>query len=129
LEADLGNLRAALSWGAEHDAELMLRLAGALWRFWWVHPTEGRMWLKRAVMAGGSEAPAALRAKALDGWRCLGNPWGTGIFLGKLGDVAQARGVDARAAALYRESLDFWQSQGELVHDQETFWAMDRDAL
>jgi predicted ATPase/DNA-binding CsgD family transcriptional regulator len=64
LEADLGNVRAALSWGAEHDVELMLRLADALWRFWWVHPTEGRTWLERALVAGG-EAPAALRAKAL----------------------------------------------------------------
>jgi predicted ATPase/DNA-binding CsgD family transcriptional regulator len=222
LATEHDNLRAALAWGEQHDPELMLRLAGALWRFWWVHPTEGRAWLERALEAGGGEAPAPLRVKALgsasivasmqgevgrgaalareavelaeqsgdragrvwgllmlsfadryranhkaalthaeaaveeartledddlqpflraiafnrlgheayelgnwssaeavlqealDHWRRLGSPWGAGIVLGKLADVAQAREDDARAAALYRESLDFWWSQGEL---------------
>ena len=222
LEADRDNLRAALAWGDGRDPELTLRLAGALWRFWWAHPTEGRAWLERALAAGGGDAPAPARAKALaaasilasfqgdagrgaalareavalaegsgdqagrifgllmlsfacrcrgehevalahaeaaaeqaralDGgdlppfllafalnrlgheayelgnrpraeavlqealerWRRLGNPWGTGVVLGKLADVAQARGDESRAAALYREALDFWWSQGEL---------------
>jgi predicted ATPase/DNA-binding CsgD family transcriptional regulator len=223
LAVEHDNLRAALIWGEERDAELMLRLAGVLWRFWWAHLTEGRTWLERALVAGG-EAPAPLRVKALgtasivasmqgeigrgevlarkaialaehtgDGagrvwglmmlsfadrcrgdheaalahaeaaaaqasaldeddlppflrafilnrlgheayelgawtraeavleealerWRRLGNPWGIGVVLGKLADVAQARGDDGRAAALYRESLDFWQGQGsELI--------------
>ena len=35
-------------------------------------------------------------------------------MLGKRADVAQARGNAALAAALYRESLDSWWSQGEL---------------
>jgi hypothetical protein len=26
----------------------MLWLAGAPWRFWWIHLTEGRAWLERA---------------------------------------------------------------------------------
>jgi non-specific serine/threonine protein kinase len=221
LEADHANLRAALTWGAEHDPVLMLQLAGALWRFWWVHLTEGRAWLERALVVG-NDAPAPVRVKALgsasivasmqgevergealaqeavalaeqsgdrpgrvwglqmlsfadrcrgdhetslvhaetaaeqardldddemppfmqafvfnrvghesyelgnwpsaeavleealESWRRLGNPWGISVVLGKLGDVAQARGDAARAATLYRESLDFWQSQGEL---------------
>jgi DNA-binding CsgD family transcriptional regulator len=58
----------------------------------------------------------AVLEKALERWRRLGNPWGIGVVLGKLADVAQARGDDERAAALYRESLDFWQGQGsELI--------------
>jgi predicted ATPase/DNA-binding CsgD family transcriptional regulator len=220
LDADHDNVRAALAWGAEHDPELMLRLAGALWRFWWVHLTEGRLRLERALSVG-SDAPAPMRVKALgsasvvasmqgevgrgaalargavdlaeqsgdragrvwglmmlsfaercrgeheaaalhaeaaveeartlddglppfvranallrlghevyelgkwsraeavlrealESWRYLGSPWGIGVILGKLADVAQARGDDACAAALYRESLDFWWSQGEL---------------
>jgi DNA-binding CsgD family transcriptional regulator/tetratricopeptide (TPR) repeat protein len=56
----------------------------------------------------------AVLQEALERWRRLGSPWGIGIVLGKLADVAQARGDDERAAALYRESLDFWWSQGEL---------------
>ena len=62
LAVEHDNLRAALAWGEQHDAELMLRLAGALWRFWWANLTEGRAWLERAL-AVGSEAP--LRIKAL----------------------------------------------------------------
>ena len=219
LAADYDNLRATLAWGEQHDPELMLRLAGALWRFWWIHLTEGQAWLKRALMAAGSDIPAPLRVKALgaasilasmqgevapggmlareavtlaeqssdhagriwgllmlsfadrcrgdhkaalvhadaavtqaraleDGslprflralalnrlgheayelghwshaeavleealghWRRLDNPWGTGIVLGKLADIAQARGDDARAATLYSESLSFWWGQ------------------
>jgi predicted ATPase/DNA-binding CsgD family transcriptional regulator len=221
LETDHGNLRMALAWGEEHDVELMLRLAGTLWRFWWIHLTEGRTWLERALVAGGSYAPAPLRVKtlgaasivasmqgevgrgdvlareavavaeqsgdlagrvwglmmlsfvdrcrgdheesaahaeaaveqaraldddlppflqafalnrlghesyelgdwsraeavleeALDRWRRLGNPWGTGLVLGKLADVAQARRDYARAAVLFRESLDFWSQGNEL---------------
>jgi DNA-binding NarL/FixJ family response regulator len=54
--------------------------------------------------------------EALQRWRRLGNPWGISVVLGKLADVAQARGDDASAAALHRESLGFWQGQGsELI--------------
>ena len=65
LAANHDNLRAALAWGEQHDPELMLRLAGALWRFWWANLTEGRGWLERALAAVGEEAPAPLRGKAL----------------------------------------------------------------
>jgi predicted ATPase len=48
LEPDHGNLRTALAWGEERDPALMLWLAGAPWRFWWIHLTEGKAWLERA---------------------------------------------------------------------------------
>lgn len=60
-----------------------------------------------------SRAEAVLQ-EALERWRRLGSPWGIGVVLGKRADVAQARGNAALAAALYRESLDSWWSQGEL---------------
>jgi predicted ATPase/DNA-binding CsgD family transcriptional regulator len=75
LEREHGNLRAALSWSLEGgDADLGLRLAGALERFWWArgHLSEGRRWLERGLARSGA-SPAAARAKALNeaGWMAL----------------------------------------------------------
>ena len=73
LEAEHGNLRAALSWALEQqEAKLDLRLAGALWRFWEAqgHNSEGRRWLEEALKRAES-APAAARAKALQGFGWL----------------------------------------------------------
>jgi predicted ATPase/class 3 adenylate cyclase len=73
LEAEHDNLRAALSWALEQEeVELGLRLAGALWRFWWMrsHYSEGLMWLENALAVAGQGAgqgsPSA-RAMALSG--------------------------------------------------------------
>jgi predicted ATPase/DNA-binding SARP family transcriptional activator/DNA-binding CsgD family transcriptional regulator len=70
LEAEHDNLRAALSWALEQrEAELALRLAGALWRFWEArgHYGEGCGWLE-AALAGANGASAAARAGALEGF-------------------------------------------------------------
>ena len=97
LEADHDNLRAALAWGAQHDPALMLRLAGALWRFWWVHLTEGRAWLERALAAGGN-APAPPRVKAL----------------GSASILASMQGETGRGAALAREAVALAEHSGDL---------------
>jgi len=97
LSAEHDNLRAALGWAiANHDAEVALRMAAALWMFW--RPTgafsEGRAWLGQVfeMDASGHEH---LRARAL---------WGAGWLAyqqGDFGDTAR-RGEElirwARAA-------------------------------
>ena len=67
LEADHDNLRAALAWSMEHDAEAGLRLAASLWPFWRMHGhvSEGSRWLAQVLerAPGGGVA----RVKALLG--------------------------------------------------------------
>ena len=89
LESEHDNLRGALTTlhetGAAVDA---LRLAAALWRFWWQrgYLSEGRFWLERTLAEGG-DAPAAILADAHDG----------------AGALAEAQG-ELAAAALHHES-------------------------
>jgi tetratricopeptide (TPR) repeat protein len=135
LEAEHDNLRAALGWAREQgEGERGLRLAGALWRFWYMHGhlTEGRGWLE-AVLASDGTASAASRATALNGTgvlaaglgayaraavlheealavrRALGNKDGITSSLNHLGVVAQAQGDYARALALYEEALALYR--------------------
>jgi predicted ATPase/class 3 adenylate cyclase len=67
IDADLDNLRQAMLWSAESDhPELGLRIAGAIWRFWWfnIRYSEGIRWLRSALDAVGDSADRALTAKA-----------------------------------------------------------------
>ena len=87
------NLRAALDWSQEEgDAELALRLAGALWLFWFTrgYSIEGRGWLEKALSLGRS--PVA-RAKALNG---------AGWIAMLQGDFETARTVLEESLTLYR---------------------------
>ncbi len=165
LEADHGNLRAALDWamdpgagswvaGAREDrplpvsrdqsgtqypppAELGLRLAGALWLFWFMrgHLAEGRARLRQALTAGA--APPPVRAKALTGagalaeaqgdlaaaetlleeslalYRALDDRRGLGSALLFRGLVAFDRGDDARAEALCHDGLVLAREVGD----------------
>src|SRR5215207_129980 len=68
LETEHDNLRVALSWTLERgDAELALRLGGALGIFWHTHghQGEGRKWLE-AALAKDDRASVAARLKALE---------------------------------------------------------------
>jgi non-specific serine/threonine protein kinase len=70
LETEHDNLRAALSWSLDDsgDAGLGVRLAAALWNFWFTrgYLSEGRRWLEKAISQRGSAATLA-RVKALNG--------------------------------------------------------------
>jgi tetratricopeptide (TPR) repeat protein len=69
LEDDHDNLRKSLDWLFDHDKrELAVRLAGALWLFWYMHGhvSEARRWLRRALDVAANE-PTEARAKVLDG--------------------------------------------------------------
>jgi predicted ATPase/DNA-binding CsgD family transcriptional regulator len=92
LEAEHDNLRAVLSWDLEKEEadELGLRLAGALWLFWEArgYYGEGHSWLEQ-VLARGSQASAAARAKGLEG----------------LGWLTYRQGDTDRAKAIAEEGL------------------------
>ncbi len=140
LETEHDNLRAALDWSSQDpgNAEAGLRLAGAVWRFWYVrgHLGEGRERLAQALEADRADTPAA-RAKALHGagglaWsqgdyaaarelqeeslairRELGDRRGIASVLGNLGNVAQCQGDYAAARGLQEESLAIRRELGD----------------
>ena len=68
LEREHDNMRAALSFALEsEEAELALRMAGALGTFWHMHShsDEGRKWLE-AALARDKRAPVVVRIGALE---------------------------------------------------------------
>jgi predicted ATPase/DNA-binding SARP family transcriptional activator/DNA-binding CsgD family transcriptional regulator len=75
MESEHDNLRAALSWAldreeaGEHEEELGLRLAVALYWFWYTHDyqSEGRRYLERAVSRRSNRTTSRMRARALIG--------------------------------------------------------------
>ncbi len=93
------NLNAALSWATEaHRAELGLRLAGALKRFWDVrgHGREGRDWTERLLALPEAQA-STIRAKAL---------LGVGSFATSQGDYSLAGQYLHEALEIYRAADD-----------------------
>ncbi|MGH2562235.1 MAG: ATP-binding protein, partial [Thermomicrobiales bacterium] len=97
---DLGNMRAALAWGAaqpEAANQLALRLTESLWPFWQSrgHASEGRTHLEAAIARPGG-TPVA-RASAMN----------VAAFL------AWVQADDARAATILRESLTIYHAQGD----------------
>jgi predicted ATPase/class 3 adenylate cyclase len=131
LDLEHGNMRAALSWMLDsEEAELGLRLSGALWQFWDMrgYYGEGRRWLEEALAKDGRASGA--RAKALEGVGWLADLQGDidravaaaeeGLSLGArvkiessvrasflriLGSAAYVHGDHEQAARLYEESL------------------------
>jgi tetratricopeptide (TPR) repeat protein len=75
-----------------------MRLAGSLSRFWYIRGmlSEGRRRLEE-ILAAGTDAPAAVRAKALSGAALLAHAQG---------DYARAPALAEESLALYRQTRD-----------------------
>lgn len=138
LEAEHGNIRTALAWAIRHDEdEIALRLAAALWKFWWLHGhlTEGREWFDR-ILDRGEHLPV-IRAKALNAagelaerhhdydravfwytqvlplWESLGDHGGHAATLAGLGFVAMRRGRYEEAVKLQEQALAIYRQLGD----------------
>ncbi|HKS30574.1 MAG TPA: protein kinase [Pyrinomonadaceae bacterium] len=98
LDEEHDNLRSALQWLIKQEPERGLRLAGALWRFWFTrgHYTEGRRWLEAALESAPHEASSS-RAKAL---------YGAGNMAYLLADLEAARKLYHDCFEVSRESGD-----------------------
>ena len=141
LDEEHDNLRSALTWSSATGGNATggLRLAGALWWFWYVRGYfgEGRGWLSGLLAAVPSGQAAAARAKALNGagrlarqqsdypaaqalleaslaiQRQLGDRGGIAASLNSLGLMAWDQGDYPSARGLYEESLAIRRELGD----------------
>ena len=139
LEREQENLRAALEWSmTSEEAELALRICGALGEFWSRrgNRSEGRSWLKAALALQGADAHHVARAKALYAagylawdhndlseanlllresvafYRALGDDQGFARSLGTLGVLLQQQGHLVEGRTLVEESLALHRKLG-----------------
>ncbi len=105
LEADHDNLRVALEWFLEHDAEACLRLSAVLANLWAVHGhyAEGRRWLT-AALDRAADAPGLLRTR----------------LLLKAAALAEYQGDYAAASTFYERSL---REAGAIENDVLAAWS------
>jgi tetratricopeptide (TPR) repeat protein len=143
LALEHNNLRATLHWaGQEQQVEIGLRLAGALWRFWYVRgfASEGRRWLEdllaqqerthgpfsasvpaKAYAGAGVLASiqsdygraTALLESSLRLRRELGDKRGIAASLSSLATVAYHQGNYEHAIPMYTESLSLYRELGD----------------
>ncbi len=140
LEREHDNLRAALGWSLQSaEIETGLRLAGALWRFWWQrgYLSEGIAWFDQ-LLAPSQPVSTDVRARALNGagnlnwtrgnleksWRLhieclalrreLGDDAEIAKSLNNLGLVATYLKRESDAVAYFEESLEIHRRIGHL---------------
>ncbi|XSG76631.1 ATP-binding protein [Herpetosiphon llansteffanensis] len=136
LEAEHDNIRAALNWAWQHNAQQQaIQLIGYIWRFWYMrgYLREGRRWFENLLISYQPTADVDF-ARALDGvgilaWRQSdyqqAEQWyqqaliiyqsnqhrtGQAQVLGHLGLVAMDTGAYTQAAAYYEQSLPLYQA-------------------
>jgi predicted ATPase/class 3 adenylate cyclase/Tfp pilus assembly protein PilF len=136
LETEHENLQSALAWTIqERHVELGLRLAGALWRFWYIksYLAEGRDWLMQLLslsQTNDADRNSPIRGKALNGAgsliynqgdydlaqslheeclqiaRSIGDRRSMAGAMNNLGLIAKARNKYDRASSLFEEALE-----------------------
>jgi predicted ATPase/DNA-binding SARP family transcriptional activator len=138
LEDEHDNFRSALDrLEASGESERRLRLAGALWRFWYLkgHLAEGSRRLESALLADSH--PTAARAKALNGaavmavnlvdsgtaklraeegmalHRTLGDRWGAAYAGFMLGNAHRLEGAETAARPLFEENARVFRDLGD----------------
>jgi predicted ATPase/DNA-binding SARP family transcriptional activator len=114
LEIELFNLRAALRWCLDGNADeilLGMRLAAALGIFWYLYGylSEAQRWLSEALDKG-RHAPDALRARALYA----------------LGSITHAQGDLKQAPPLFEESLRQFQNANDQHGIADALYALGR---
>jgi predicted ATPase len=97
VREELDNLRAAIDWGLDADAELALALAASLDGFWAVTAPDEGMRRLDALLKKAPDAPLDLRARALRAFGSSANP---------AGDDAGAEQAYEQSLAAYRELGD-----------------------
>jgi predicted ATPase/DNA-binding CsgD family transcriptional regulator len=136
LDAEHANARSALTWlEAAGEADLALRLAAALARFWAIrgYYAEGRGWLERTLAPGEPtvtparvtalraagwlarlqddlDAAAALQMESLTGARIIADRLGAAAALQELSLVDMHRGFHERALTRIEEALILYQA-------------------
>lgn len=138
LEMDHDNLRSALlHYRSRNDVERELRLAGALWKFWYNgHLAEGGRWLEDALSrADGASLEARAKAtlgagtmawrqndfpravshcrKSLEMARALGDGATTAYSLVILGSVPNFQGDYPQAKQLFEQGLSLFRESGD----------------
>jgi predicted ATPase/DNA-binding SARP family transcriptional activator len=138
LQVEQDNIRAALDRLAVlGDGEAEARLAGHLWRFWYLggHLAEGRRRLEHALEVHADPTPARARAligaavmavntrdlavareRAAEGLalhRSMGDAWGAAYCLYMLGAVARGEGDYEMARTVQVEALSAFRALGD----------------
>ena len=105
LELEIDNLRHALAWAEETNAEAGLRIIVSSHRFWYEHVLnlESILWLER-LRAKGKDAPSRIMVDALNSH---------GFLIGNI-DVGLARTILAKAVAMSR-TIDYPYGLGYAV--------------
>lgn len=100
LHIEHDNVRGALRWAAGNDPQTHLRLAAALWRFWYLGGSlrEGRRWLESAL-ATCAGVNSVARARVLHG---------LGVLVWAAGDCDRALDLQNQSFALAQEIDDAW---------------------
>ena len=108
LETEHDNLRAALAWALERDADLALRLAGAIGLFWdrRAYTTEGQRWL-RSTLDRIDEVPP------VEGEAARGRVAATAKSLVRLGLLEMDQGHNTAARSTLERGVRLARAAGD----------------